>query len=159
MFNRAFSPFDDMLSLRDAVNQLLEGSVVRPGFALGSVASSTFPINVYATDDDLTVEALLPGISEEDMQVTIDQGVLTMTAKRHLPGAREGQQWYLREIVGGQFSRSLNLPFPVETDQVHANFANGVLTLTLPKAAAAKPKKIQIGTGQQQPQLAEQVRH
>lgn len=158
MFNRVFSPFDDMLSLRDAVNQLLEGSVVRPGFALGSVASSTFPINVYATEDDLKVEALLPGISEEDLQVTIDQGVLTIVAKRHVPETREGQQWYLREITGGQFSRSLSLPFPVETDQVQAAFVNGVLTLTLPKAAVAKPKKIQIGAGQQA-RLTEQVSH
>ncbi len=158
MVNRSLSPFGEMLSLRDAMNQLLEGSFIRPGtmfLTTGGASAYSFPINVYQTGDDLKVEALLPGVSQEDLQVDIDRGVLTIAAKRHGWEPVEGQSWYVREIQPGQFTRSLSLPFPVEVERVAADFANGVLTLTLPKAEAAKPKRIQVGAGQRQEQLAD----
>jgi HSP20 family protein len=149
--NRNWDPFAEMLSLRDAMTQLMEGSVVRPGTLLGgATASQPFAMNVCGTAEELQVTALLPGISEEDLQVDIDRGVLTITAKRHSWEHNEGEQWYLREFNEGQFRRSLALPFPVEVEQVTAHLTNGVLTLTLPKAEAAKPRRIQIGSGQRQ---------
>lgn len=148
--NRTWDPFVEMLSLRDAMTQLMEGSVVRPGTLVGGTpANQIFAVNVCGTADELRVTALLPGISEEDVQVDIDRGVLTIAAKRHGWTHTEGEQWYLREFNEGQFSRSLSLPFPVEVERVTAHLANGVLTLTLPKAEAAKPRRIQIGAGQQ----------
>lgn len=157
MVNRAWNPFGEMLSLREAMNQLLEESVIRPGTGFmtgtGNASTYSFPINVYQTDDDLKVEALLPGVSQEDVQIDVDRGVLTIAAKRHGWEPAEGQSWYLREIRPGAFTRSLSLPFPVETEHATAHFTNGVLTLTLPKAEAAKPKRIQIGAGHQQEQL------
>jgi len=152
---RSWDPFSEMLTLRDAMGQLLEGSVVRPGtgYAGPSQAGYSFPLNVHGTANALTVEALLPGVSEEDVNVDLDRGVLTISAKRHGPQIAQGEQWHLREFNPGQFGRSLSLPFPVEVDQVTATFSNGVLTLTLPKAEAAKPKRIQIGGGQQSERL------
>ena len=153
--NRTWDPITEMLSLRDAMTQLMEGSVVRPGTLLGGTpASQTFAVNVCGTTDELRISALLSGISEEDVHVDIDRGVLTITAKRHGWEHTEGEQWYLREFNEGQFSRSLTLPFPVEVERVTAHLTNGVLTLTLPKAEAAKPRRIQIGAGQRR-QLAE----
>src|SRR4051794_38502749 len=135
---RTWDPFSEMRSLRDAMGQLLESSVIRPGhgYSGSTQASYSFPLNVHGTRDRLTVEALLPGVSEEDVNVDLDRGVLTISAKRHGPAVGQGEQWHLREFNPGQFARSLSLPFPVETDQVNATFANGVLTLTLPKAEA-----------------------
>jgi HSP20 family protein len=154
MAARTWDPFNEMLSLREAMNQLVEGSFIRPGTMLaGATASQTFPLNIYGTPDELKVEALLPGISEEDVQVEFDRGVLTIAAKRQGPEVAGGGRWYLQEFHPGQFSRSLTLPFPVEVDRVVAHYANGVLTLTLPKAEAAKPRRIQVG-GQRQEQLA-----
>ena len=155
MSTRSITPFGEMLSLHDAMHQLLEGSVVRPGLQLGwgGATAQTFPVNVWTTADEVQVEALLPGVSQEDVQVDIDRGVLTIAAKRHGTAPAEGQQWYLHEIQPGQFTRAFSLPFPVEVDEVAATFANGVLTLTLPKAAAAKPRRIEIG-GAQPAQLA-----
>ena len=153
---RVWEPFSEMISLRDAMAQLMEGSVIRPGaFSLNAAAqmASSFPINVHGTPDELKVEALLPGISEEDVRVDIDRGVLTIAAKRQGQESVQGEQWHLREFNPGQFSRSLSLPFPVESDHATATFTNGVLTLVLPKAEAAKPRRIQIGTGQRQEQL------
>ena len=155
--NRTWEPFSEMMSLRDAMAQLMEGSVIRPGtFALNAAAqmASSFPINVHGTPDELKVEALLPGISEEDVRVDIDRGVLTISAKRQGQDPVQGEQWHLREFNPGQFSRSLSLPFPVEAERSTATFANGVLTLVLPKAEAAKPRRIQIGSSQRHEQLA-----
>ena len=159
MVNRVWNPVGEMLSLREAMNQLLEESFIRPGTtsfttgASGGAATFSFPLNVYQAGDELTVEALLPGVSQEDLQIDVDRGVLTIAAKRHGWEPTEGQSWYLREIRAGNFTRSLSLPFPVEVERASAQFNNGVLTLTLPKAEAAKPKRIQIGAGQQQEQL------
>lgn len=157
MVNRAWNPVNEMMSLREAMNQLVEGSFIRPGALTASTATQmaySFPLNVYGTADELRVEALLPGINEEDVQVDIDRGVLTITAKRHGAEAAQGEQWHLREFNPGQFGRSLSLPFPVEVDHVTATFTNGVLTLSLPKAEAAKPRRIQIGGEGRQEQIA-----
>lgn len=157
MVNRTFNPVGEALSLREAMNQLLEGSFIRPGTTLlgaGGATAFSFPLNAWGTADELKVEALLPGVSQEDLQVEIDRGMLTITARRHgvEPGERQ-QQWYVREIQPGRFSRSLSLPFPVEAEGVTADFTNGVLTLSLPKAEAAKLRRIQIGGGQRQEQI------
>jgi HSP20 family protein len=150
-----WSPFNEALSLRDAMNQLFETSFVRPSyFAAGTSGWQGFPMNIYEREDNLIVEALLPGISPEDVQVSVDQGMLTIGATRHSWQPEEGkeqkQSWYLHEIVPGQFKRSLSLPFPVDADQAQATYVNGVLTLTLPKSEAARPKRIQVQTGSQQ---------
>ena len=146
-----WSPFAEMTSLRDAMSQLLEGSVVRPGFTFGgSTGAASFPVNLYRAGDALKVEALIPGASPEDIDVNVHQGVLTITAKRHGWQPGEGERAYLQEIYGGELTRSFSLPFPVDVERVAADYANGVLTLTLPVAEAAKPKKIQIGAGQRQ---------
>lgn len=148
-----WNPFNEMLALRDAMDRAFETSF-RPTYGAGGASwqSLSFPLNVYERDETLSVEALLPGISPEDVNVSIDGGTLTIAATRH--GAQppqeekqQGQAWYLHEIVPGQFRRSLTLPFPVDADKAEASFANGLLTLTLPKAEAARPKHIQIGTG------------
>lgn len=150
----SLNPWTEMLSLRDAMNQLLEGSVIRPGTTLtgGGRGPSSFPLNVYVAGDDLAVEALLPGVSEEDLQVTVERGALTIAATRRGWGQGE-RTWYLREFQPGQFSRAFALPFPVDADQETAHFADGVLTLTLPKAAEARPRRIQVNAGHQK-QLA-----
>ncbi len=156
MLNRPLTPAGEMLSLREAMNQLLEGSFIRPGTQLltpGGATTYSFPLNVSATGDDLKVEALLPGVRQEDVRIDLDRGVLTIAAARHAWQPGEGQQWYLREIHAGQFTRALSLPFPVEVERATADFTDGVLTLTLPKAAAAKPRRIAIGGGQRE-QLA-----
>ncbi len=146
-----WNPAAEMTSLRDAMSQLLEGSLVRPGFALGGLTgAASFPVNLYRAGDELKVEALIPGASPEDIDLNVHQGVLTITARRHGWQPREGERAYLQEIVGGEVTRAFSLPFPVDVERVAADYANGVLTLTLPVAEAAKPKQIPIGTGPQQ---------
>ena len=94
------------------------------------------------------IEALLPGVSTEDVQVAVDRGVLSIAATRHgwEPGREQDGDltWYRHEVAPGQFKRALSLPFPVDVDQAQADYRDGVLTLTLPKAEAARPKQIKI---------------
>jgi len=140
-----------MLSLRDAMDQLFDTHSLRPEYGLGlhTPTLAHMPLNVYELNDALHVEALLPGISQEDVNIAIDRGVLTIGAKRHA-ARQEGQRWHLNEFGAGAFTRALSLPYPVDADQVTAQFGNGVLTLTLPKAESAKPRQIQIGGRQAQ---------
>jgi HSP20 family protein len=150
MAPRTISPFESMVSLRDTIDQLFERNTLRPEYGLGlnGPTLAYMPFNVYETNDELHVEALLPGISQEDVQIAIDRGVLTVGAKRH-DARQEGQRWHVNEFGAGEFTRALSLPYPVDADHVTAQFSNGVLSLTLPKAESAKPRQIQIGGGQQ----------
>ena len=149
MAPRVRTPFESMLSLRDAMDQLFDTNTLRPEYGLGlhTPALAQLPLNVYEMNDALHVEALLPGISQEDVNIAIDRGVLTIGAKRH-DARQESQRWHVNEFGAGEFTRALSLPYPVNADQVTAQFSNGVLNLTLPKAESAKPRRIQIG-GQQ----------
>jgi len=151
MSYRSLSPFESMLSLRNTIDQLFERSFAQPEFGLGANAPSLMqlPLNIYEADDTVHVEALLPGISQEDVAIAIDRGVLTIGAKRHA-ATQEGKRWHLNEFGAGEFTRGVSLPYPVDTEHATAQFTNGVLSLTLPKAESAKPRQIQIGGGQAQ---------
>ena len=142
------SPLASMFTLHEALNQLFEHDVTGPVSGIGGTGLAQLPLNVYEIDDTLHIEALAPGISEEDIQVNIDRGVLTIAAKRQAP-AQNNQRWHLSEFGGGEFTRALRLPYQVDPDHVTAQFTNGVLSLTLPKAESAKPRRIAIGGGQQ----------
>jgi HSP20 family protein len=145
-----FAPITEMLSLHEALGRLLDNSLVHPDFAFTNAAAMSFPVTVLRDGDALKVEALLPGIRPDDIDIDIDQGQLTITAKYHDEGTQEGEAPILREFARGQVTRSFSLPFPVEVEHVGADFVNGALTLTLPIAEEAKPKRIAIGGPQGQ---------
>ena len=154
----AFPFGQDFVVLRDAMNQLLEESFVpsRParGASNGAMVRP-LPLDVYATQDEAVVIAAVPGMNPRDLEVTIDQNVVTLSGS--VPTAAESEQgkgatWYLHELWHGQFRRSVTLPFEVEAGQAEATFENGIVRITLPKAERAKPHKIAIraASGQQE---------
>ena len=151
-----WNPVTDAWTLFDTMNRFFDAAYPRSGAWTGTGTGywTSFPLNIYERGDDLVVEALLPGISPEDVQVAVERGVLMIAGQRHgweEAGAEQGSRtWYVREIGGGQFKRSISLPFPVDVDQAQASYSNGLLTLTLPKAEAARPKQIRIETGSPQ---------
>ncbi|HEX7345921.1 MAG TPA: Hsp20/alpha crystallin family protein [Candidatus Limnocylindrales bacterium] len=146
MVTRIASPlFRDFVTLRDAVDRLFEESFVDPTrFLSVGVGSRTMPLEIYETPDEVTVKALVPGVSPDDLDVTVHDGVLTMKAKTETPQASDDWDWHLREIGYGEFSRSVSLPTKVDVDKADARFENGILTLTLPKAAESRPARISI---------------
>jgi len=150
----AFPFGQDFVVLREAMNQLLEDSYV-PARSTRSVAGDgsiarALPLDVYATPDEVVILAAVPGMDPKDLEVSIDQNVVTLAGS--VPTATESEQgknanWYLHELWHGQFRRSITLPFEVETGKAEATFDNGVVRITLPKAERAKPHKIAIKSG------------
>jgi HSP20 family protein len=114
---------------------------------------ATLPVDVYDRGEELVVRAFVPGIHADSLDITIDDGVLTISGTfPELYDADEAGNWswYTRELRGGSFQRSFNLPFKVDVEGVNATIEDGLLWLTLPKAAEAKPRRIPVASGDSQ---------
>jgi HSP20 family protein len=156
-------PFgQDFVVLRDAMNQLLEESFVPSRGSRSSGNNGTtvrpLPLDVYATQEEAVIIAAVPGMSPQELEVTIDQNVVTLSGT--VPTAAESDQgkgatWYLHELWHGQFRRSVTLPFEVDAGKADASFENGIVRIMLPKAERAKPHKIAIKTGNGQQEAIE----
>ena len=110
-------------------------------FRAGTAAG--MPMDATRTEDGLVLRFDLPGIDPASIEVTVDRGVLTVSAKRDEELA-EGEKPYVRERVTGTFSRRIRLGNAVDAEKVEAGYANGVLTVQVPLAEAAKPRKVEI---------------
>jgi HSP20 family protein len=101
-------------------------------------------VDLYEDKDNIFVKAELPGLKKEDIDVSLEDGVLTISGERKGEEKTEGQETRRNERFYGQFRRSITLTSEVKADQVTANYKDGVLTITLPKVEAAKPKQIEV---------------
>ena len=102
------------------------------------------PVNAWEDDNAFYVEAELPGMSQEDLEITMpDASTLTIKGARQEPKL-ESAKWHRRERGFGTFERSLSLPGPVDSDNVEATCKLGVLTIKLPKAPELRPRKIEV---------------
>ncbi|MBI2429984.1 MAG: Hsp20/alpha crystallin family protein [Ignavibacteriales bacterium] len=101
-------------------------------------------VQVKDSGDAVNVVVELPGVTKEDVKVTLHDGVLSVVAERKQPELKENEQWVRNEISYGKFERSINLPYPVVAEKIAASHENGMLRITLPKAEEAKPKQISI---------------
>ena len=111
------------------------------------LATGTYPpLNVWEQGDNLFAEAELPGLKQEDLEVTVVGNELTLSGKR-VATEEANTSYHRRERVMGEFSRSLRLPFDIDASQVEATLANGVLTVKLPKAQSARPIKVEVRNG------------
>ncbi len=107
----------------------------------------TFPaVNTWEDEANVYVEAELPGVSSESLEVSVCDNELTIKGDRPQPQIPEPASWQRREVRFGPFSRVVRLPVAVDENQVEASLANGVLTITLGKATTAKTRKIKIHT-------------
>ncbi len=138
-------PFSEMLSLRDAINQLFDQSVVHPTLIFGRQTPSV-PVNVSERDDAFVVEAAVPGVEPHDLNVTLQDNVLTISAetKEEQERGAENANFHLKERRYGRFSRTVAFPTSVNADQCNATFENGILRLEIKKAEGAKPRKIAV---------------
>jgi len=138
-------PFE-MVSVRDAVNSLLQGSFVQPNGARVERGATTFtlPLDVTEAENDFVVKASLPGIKPEDVQTTVLGDTVTIRGESKVED-ENGHNWLMRERRCGSFQRSVSMGTPINADMAIAQFENGVLTLTLPKSEQARPKQIKVG--------------
>lgn len=138
-----WSPFEDTLSLRDAMNRLFEDSFVAPA-SMARPGSLGVDMNVYEHANGFTVEACVPGLKAEDIDITLQDNVLTISGEFQQEKPAEGTTTHRTERRYGRFSRSVALPTMVKSDAVNANLENGILHLEIPKAEEVKPRKISV---------------
>ena len=101
-------------------------------------------INILEKDDVMVISADLPGLRPEDVEVTVDQGALTIRGERQLEEAQEGETYHRVERLYGMFERTFTLPNSIDVEKIEARFANGEMVLTLPKREEAKPRSVKI---------------
>ena len=142
---RRASPLGELVSLRQAMDRLFEDSFVRPrGWVTSAFEGYGFPLDVTSGPDSLTVEASLPGYRPEDVELTVENGTLSIHAESSSE-TREGEgESLVTEIRRGSLSRTIALPSGLEPDKATATFENGILKLRIPKAEAVKPRQIRI---------------
>jgi len=112
----------------------------------GSCASFVFPVDVRQEGDDWLIEAELPGLAREDIEITVEDGVLTIAGEFNKTNEHKEKGYHLCERRHGKFSRSFKLPSAADGDQIYANLTQGILTLRIPMRAEAKPRRIEVKT-------------
>ncbi|RLC59009.1 MAG: Hsp20/alpha crystallin family protein [Chloroflexi bacterium] len=140
-----WEPFRDLISLREAMDRLFEESFVRPRTGwLAPLGAETLAVDMYETDDAIVVKTAIPGVKPEDVDVSIAGDTLTIKGETKAEEEVKEENYIRRERRYGSFCRSLTLPVPVVADDAEAEFENGILTLTLPKAEEVRPKTIKV---------------
>src|SRR5262249_23674817 len=141
-----WEPFNEVVSLRDAMDRLFEDSFIYPRFMapLREGFMGQLPLDVVESDNDIVVKASVPGFKPEDINITVTGDTLTIQGETKVEKKEEKQNYLLQERRFGTFKRSFSLPMGVQADKAKADFENGVLTLTLPKAEEVKPKQIKV---------------
>jgi HSP20 family protein len=147
-----FDPFNEMVTLRQAMDRLFEDSFVAPVNWRSPQGEGVTPtLDVHQTGDEIVVTAALPGVKAEDVDITLTGQTLQIRGEFKSDENVERNQYLYRERRYGSFNRQLQLPVRVEGDKTEAHFEDGVLTLRIPKAEEVKPRQIQIKAGQTEP--------
>jgi HSP20 family protein len=141
-----WEPFRELAALQNEMSRWM--SQVSGGVAPGNGQSSTWlpAVDVWETDNELVLSFDLPGVSEDEIAVELDDNVLTVSGERERTSEHSSDRFYRFERRFGGFSRSVTLPVGVSEKDIQANYANGVLEIRVPKPEEPKPKRIQIGS-------------
>jgi HSP20 family protein len=138
-----WDPLREMVSLREAMDRLLEESWVRGPASMLSRAAS-FTVDLYETANEVVIEATLPGVEPDDLDISIVGDTLTIKADVKAGPEAPDRNYLIRERRPASATRVISIPQSVMADQAVATFKNGVLFLTLPKAEEVKPKTIKV---------------
>ena len=152
-----WDPFSDMVSLREAMGRLLNESFVRPGPQwTGTAVTSPFPFDLYESGDGVFVRVAIPGADESSIELTVNQGVLTVKGHRNFYSGDQEKQytWHARNLVEGAFQFAVALPTMVSAEAAEAAYDGGILTISLPKAETVKPKRIAVKGARTQEAIA-----
>ena len=140
-----WEPFRDLISLREAMDRLFEESFIRPRAGwLAPLGAGALAVDMYETDQDVVIKSSVPGVKAEDIDITITGDTLTIKGETKAEEKVEKANYVRQERRYGAFSRSVTLPTSIVAEKAKAEFENGVLTLTLPKAEEVKPKAIKV---------------
>ena len=149
-----WNPARDLAAMHRAMDRLFEAPMAQPRWRLASNHSfGNVAVNLYETDDSVVVEATLPGYTSDQVDLSVEDGILTLKGEVNHDSEDSNAddntngnspKYYVRERFHGSFERRFRLPSEVDADAAEANFENGLLTITLPKAEAAKRRQIPV---------------
>lgn len=139
-----WDPFRGLNTLQEQMNRLFEGTVFR-GRGNDSALTTWAPaVDIYETENELVVKADLPEVSEKDLDIRVENNILTIRGERKFEQTVSEDNYLRVERAYGSFSRSFSLANSVDTEAIQAEYRNGVLTVRVPKRAEAKPKQIKV---------------
>ena len=140
-----WDPLRDLLSIQDRMNKLFEQTLSRSRAEEGIAPSTWTPaVDIYETPEAIVLQADLPGLRREDIDIQIRDDTLTLRGERRFAKDVHEESYLRIERAYGAFHRSFTLPATIQQEKIRAVFRDGILELTLPKAEEAKPKKIAI---------------
>ena len=139
--------FGRLTDLRDEIDRLFEAPLAEFARTSQILSGWTPALDVYEDKDNLYVRAELPGMKREDINLTLHDGSLSVSGQRKSEDKFKDSEVYRSERFFGRFQRTVTLPAPVEAEKVKAQYKDGILTVTLPKAEEAKPKQIDVNIG------------
>lgn len=137
-----WDPMREMSEVRSLMDRALDDFFSRSPVSFDGMGS--VEVNMLQTDDDLIVKASIPGVKPEDINISISGDTLTLRGEIKEDEEYKGASYHIKELRHGSFSRIMTLPVKVDADKAKAEFENGMLRLTMPKAEEVKPKTITV---------------
>ena len=143
-----WEPFREFATLQDRINRVFRDSYSGTGQDDSLTTSSFAPaVDVYEDEHKVSLKIEVPGIDEKDIDVRVENNTLTVHGERKIEKEEKEENYRRVERQYGSFTRTFTLPQTVDTENVSANYDKGVLKITLPKKAEAKPKQIKVNVG------------
>ena len=142
-----YDPFRDLRGLQDEMNRLFSSTFSRGSDEQMFGGAWTPSVDIFENKDNIVLEAELPGMKPEDVNISIENNVLTISGERKFEKKSDGDNFHRVERGYGSFTRSFTLPPTVSSENATAEFENGILHLTLAKREEAKPRRIEIKAG------------
>lgn len=143
-----WNPWGELSTLHDQMDQLFQQVFGEPVLRDGGAQYLSLPVDIRQTETSYVVEASVPGLRPEDVEVTFDDGILTIRGEHREDAKEEKRGGYVRrERRASSVFRQVSLPSEVDPDRITAGFENGVLTVSVPRTAKAQPKRIPVSSG------------
>ena len=144
-----WDPFRELATLQDRMNRLFQETASTGETSLTNSGAFIPPVDVYEDEHSLRLKLEVPGVDEKDLDVRIENNVLTVKGERKFEKEEKEENFHRIERRYGSFVRSFTLPNTIDSEKVSAEYKNGVLALQLAKKAEAKPKQIKVNIGSQ----------
>lgn len=140
-----YDPFRDLRTLQEEVNRLFSSNLTR-GFAEEGIGRGAWnpSVDIYENKDQIVLEAELPGMKQDDFELTVENNVITLRGERQFEKKEDSDNYHRVERSYGSFTRSFTLPQTVSAEGATAEYNNGVLRVTLPKREETKARRIQV---------------
>ena len=142
-----WNPLDDILSLQRRMNKIFEDNFLGKKSSADEELSSGLwspSVDIYETESDIVLKAELPEVNQKDIQINIEDNVLSLKGERKFEKETKEENFHRIERSYGSFSRSFTLPGSINKEKVKASYKNGVLKVTMPKKEESKPKQITV---------------